>query len=305
MMPVLLLVSIISFALIFVLPGDPALLMLGEQQANDKQAYQALRLQLGLDKPVPVQYVDWLSRTLHGNLGTSTRERTPVIQGIRQRMPITLELACLAMLLALLISVPSGIISAIRPNSIWDMAGSVFSLLGLAIPHFFMGILLIYVLAVTAKVLPPSGFVPINQDIKQHFIRMIMPALTLGVGLAAVQMRQIRSSLIEVLQDDYIITARAKGLQPRMVIIRHALKNALIPFVTIIGLQVGVLFGGAVITESIFSIPGMGRWAVDSIGSRDFPVVQAVCLVMATGVLVASLLADMAYAYIDPRIHAK
>ncbi len=182
------------------------------------------------------------------------------------------------------------------------MGVSLFSFLGVAIPHFWLGILLIYFLAVVARLLPPSGYVSLAEDPAGNLTRMVMPTITLGLGLAAILMRQVRSALLEVLQQDYIVTARAKGLSARLVTLRHALKNGLIPVVTVVGLQLGALFGGAVITESIFSVPGIGRWAVDSIQMRDFPVVQAISLVMAVGVLVSNLVADIAYAYIDPRI---
>lgn len=302
MVPVLLLVSMISFALLFLLPGDPALLILGDQQASNHQAYEALRTELGLDKPVPLQYLNWLGKIMRGDLGLSTRDRQPVIAGIRERLPVTLQLAALAMLLALVIALPTGIISAVRPNSWWDRIFSVLALTGVAIPNFWLGILLIYGLAIFAKLLPPSGFVPFDADPGENLKHLILPAITLGLGLAAVLMRQTRSSMLEVLQQDYIVTARAKGLQARRVVLRHALKNALIPVITIIGLQIGLLFGGAVLTESIFSIPGLGRWSVDSILQRDFPVVQAVCLILALGVLSANLLTDFVYAFVDPRI---
>jgi peptide/nickel transport system permease protein len=303
MIPVLLLVSMVSFSLTFLLPGDPALLILGDQLAADEEAYQQVRDELGLDRPVPVQYLDWLQKLVRGDLGTSTRDRLPVIQGILARLPVTLELSVLAMVIALAIALPTGIISAIKPNTPWDIGCSLFALWGIAIPHFWLGILLIYGFAVFADLLPPSGFVPFPQDPIANLQHMILPALTLGIGLSAVIMRQVRSSLIEVLHQDYIVTARAKGLPAAAVVTRHALKNGLIPVVTVIGLQVGLLFGGAVITESIFSIPGLGRWAVDSILWRDFPVVQAVSLVLALGVLSTNLITDLAYGLIDPRIH--
>ncbi len=303
MIPVVLLVSVISFALTFLLPGDPARLILGDQMAADQDAYQAVRRELGLDRPVPIQYLDWLGGTLTGDLGTSTRDRLPVVAGVGERLPVTLELSALALLLALAVALPAGVVSAMKPNSRWDVGCSLFSLWGVAIPHFWLGILLIYGFAVFLDLLPPSGYVPFADDPAANLKHMVLPAVTLGVGLAAVIMRQVRSSLIEVLQQEYVTTARAKGLATRAVVGRHALKNALIPVVTVIGLQVGLLFGGAVITESIFSIPGLGRWAVDSILWRDFPVVQAVSLVMAIGVLVTNLVTDIAYAYIDPRIH--
>jgi peptide/nickel transport system permease protein len=305
MIPVLLLVSMISFALLFLLPGDPALLILGDQQASNQQAYEALRRELGLDQPVPLQYLNWLGKTVRGDLGVSTRDRQPVVDGLRERLPVTLELAALAMLLAVVIAIPTGIISAVRPNSWLDRILSVLALSGVAIPNFWLGILLIYGLAVIVKVLPPSGFVPFAEDPGRNLKHLILPAITLGLGLAAVIMRQMRSALLEVLQQDYVTTARAKGLGERRVVLRHALKNALIPVNTIVGLQLGLLFGGAVLTESIFSIPGVGRWSVDSILQRDFPVVQAVCLVLALGVLSANLLTDFVYAFVDPRIRRK
>jgi peptide/nickel transport system permease protein len=303
MIPVMVLASIISFSIIFLLPGDPALLILGDQLASDRSVYEAKRAELGLDRPLPIQYLDWLGKTVRGDFGTSTRDRQPVAQGMRERLPITLQLASLALLLALAIALPAGIISALRPNSKWDIVSSLVAFGGIALPNFWFGILLIYLFAVYLRWLPPSGYVPFSEDPVQNLIRMLMPALTLGLGLSAILMRQTRSSLLEVLHQDYMTTARAKGLAQKAVVLRHALKNALIPVVTVLGLQLGVLFGGSVITESIFSIPGIGRWAVDSITARDFPVVQAVSLVLAVGVLLANLVADIAYAYIDPRIH--
>lgn len=302
MIPVLLLVTVISFSLTFLLPGDPALLILGDQMAADEEAYRAVRTELGLDRPVPIQYLDWLSSTARGDLGRSTRDGLPVFEGIVQRLPVTLELSFLSMLIALVIALPAGIVSAVKKNTRWDISFSLLSLWGVAIPHFWLGILLIYAFAVYLKVLPPSGYVSFSEDPMANLRHMILPAVTLGVGLSAVIMRQVRSSLLEVLQQDYIVTARSKGLASRSINLEHALKNGLIPVVTIIGLQVGLLFGGAVITESIFSLPGVGRWAVDSILWRDFPVVQAVSLVMAIGVLVTNLVTDMVYAFIDPRI---
>lgn len=303
MIPVMILASIISFSIIFLLPGDPALLILGDQMASDRTVYEAKRAELGLDRPLPIQYLDWLWKTARGDLGTSTRDRQPVVQGLRERLPVTLQLSALSLLLAIVIAIPAGIISALRPNSRWDIASSLIAFGGIAIPNFWFGILLIYFFAVFLKWLPPSGFVPFSEDPAGNLTRMIMPAFTLGLGLSAVLMRQTRSSLLEVLHQDYMTTARAKGLAQKAVVLRHALKNGLIPVVTVLGLQLGLIFGGSVITESIFSIPGIGRWAVDSITTRDFPVVQAVSLVMAIGVLLANLLADIAYAYIDPRIH--
>jgi peptide/nickel transport system permease protein len=301
MIPVLLIVTMVSFSIIYLLPGDPAMLMLGEN-ATDERLYQALRQQMGLDRPIYVQYLEWLGRILRGDLGISSRDSLPVAEGLRDRAPITIELSLFGLFFAILIALPAGIISATRPNTLLDRIGSILALGGVAIPHFWLGILLIYAFAVHLHLLPAGGYVDPGDDLRQHLLRMIMPAITLGIGSAGMLMRQIRSSLLEVLNEDYVITAVAKGLSYRRVVLRHALKNALIPVITVLGLQIGRMFGGAVITESIFSIPGMGRWAVDSIATRDFSVVQSVALVMAIGVLVANLLADISYAYVNPRI---
>jgi peptide/nickel transport system permease protein len=302
MVPVLLMVSVVSFAIMFMLPGDPALLLLGDQGMADKETYQSLRLELGLDRPIPVQYLDWLQRTLHGDLGKSTRDHEPIIIGMGERLPVTLELSFFGMIVALAISLPAGIIAAMKPNSAWDMIGSVLALAGIAMPSFWLAILLIYEVAVVLHLLPPSGYESFGSDPGQNLIHMILPVVTLGLGLAGTLMRQVHSGLIEAMEQDYIQTARAKGLHPPQVIGKHALKNAMIPIITVIGLQVGRLLGGVVIIETIFGLPGIGRWAVDSILFRDFPVVQAVTLVMAIGVLAANLVADMLYALVDPRI---
>src|SRR5688572_22936867 len=302
MVPVVIMVTAVSFALIFVLPGDPAMLIIGDRSAGSPELYESLRRDLGLDRPVHLQYVDWLGRVVQGDFGKSTRDREPIVNGLKIRLPITLELSALAMLLSLVIAIPAGIVAAVRPNGIWDALGSVVALGGIAMPSFFLAILLIFLLAVQFQLLPPSGYERFMDSPLRNLQLMILPAVTLGLGLAGPLMRQVRSGLLEILGQEYITTARAKGLQPRVVLLGHALRNALIPIITVIGLQVGRLLGGTVIVETMFGIPGIGRWAVDSILLRDFPVVQAVCLVMAIGVLLANLLADLVYALVDPRI---
>lgn len=302
MIPVVILVTMVAFGLILLLPGDPAMMMLGEQNARDPVAYQALRTQLGLDKPLPIQYLTWATRALSGDLGNSLRNHLPIGAEIRSHIFPTVELAVLAMVIALAISIPTGVISALKPGSIADMIATLVALSGVAIPHFFLGILLIYIFAVGMHVLPPSGYVAPWEDLGDNLRLMLLPALTLSTGLCAVLMRQIRSALLEVMQQEYIVTARAKGLAEPIVVVGHALKNALIPVATVIGLQVGSLIGGAVLTETIFSIPGMGRMIVDSIFFRDFPTVQAGVLILAMSVLFANLATDVVYAYIDPRI---
>lgn len=300
--PTLVIISMISFSILLLLPGDPALAILGPDRANDRAAYQVLRQELGLDRPIPLQYLDWAGKALQGDLGRSVRNQQPVLDGIAERLPTTLVLSLCAMLVALLIAVPAGVVSATRPNSKWDIVGTLFALSGVAIPNFWLGIVMIFVFAVWLHLLPPSGYISPTEDPGASLRLLLMPTFTLSTGIAAVIMRQVRSALIEVMQQDYIVTARSKGLHERVLVVRHALKNALIPVVTVIGLQTGRLLGGAVVVETIFSIPGVGRLAVDSIFYRDFPMVQGVILVLALAVLIANLVTDVLYAFIDPRI---
>ena len=304
MVPLLILISMMAFSLLLLLPGDPALAILGEERANanDRQAYLALRREMGLDDPIPIQYLKWAGRALQGDFGTSIRNGTPIGATIATHVVPTIELAFLGFLVALLIAIPAGVASALKPNSPLDVAATVAALSGVAIPNFFLGILLIYGFAVWLRVLPPSGYVPPWENLGENLRLMLMPAFTIGTSLAAILMRQVRSALIEVLQNEYIMTARAKGLGERAVVLRHAFKNAAIPVVTIIGQQMGTLIGGTVITETIFSIPGMGRMIVESIFFRDFPVVQAAVLVLSVSVLLANLATDLAYGFLDPRI---
>jgi peptide/nickel transport system permease protein len=293
---------VIGFSLIMLLPGDPALALLGEDVASDPERYAAYRSELGLDQPIPVQYARWIGRVLSGDLGTSIRNKQPVTEALRQRLPATLELMLVGILFALTIALPLGILSALRPGSRLDSLATLLALSGVAIPSFWLGIMLIYLFSVWLRVLPPSGYVPFAQDPVANLTRMIMPGLAVSTWIAASLMRQIRASLIEVLHADYITTARAKGLSQAYVVLRHALKNALVPVLTVLGLHMGRLFGGTVIVEVIFSIPGIGRLIADSIFFRDFPVGQAAVLVAAIGVLGTNLLTDILYAYVDPRI---
>lgn len=300
--PVIFLVTVVVFSITLLLPGDPALAFLGEGKIHDKVAYEAMRKELGLDQPIPVQYAMWVGRVLTGDMGRSVRTREPVLEGLAARLPVTIHLTVMALAVAMLIAIPVGIISATRPHSGVDVIGTVIAIGGVAIPEFWLGILLIYIFALWLRILPPSGYVPLSAGIWPSFQSMILPAISLGMALNAVTMRQVRSSLIEVLQQEYVITARSKGLTEEAVVRVHALKNTLIPVVTVIGLQIGRLFGGAVVVESIFALPGMGRLAADSIFFRDFPMLQAVVLIMAIAVLVCNLLTDVFYAYLDPRI---
>lgn len=302
MIPVVLLVSVIAFSLVMVLPGDPALALLGEQVAKDSLRYEAYRRELGLDQPLPIQYLSWLSRTLQGDLGTSIRTREDVAAAIQSRLEPTVELGLVALFIALTIAVPTAILSAMRPGSWIDVAGTTLAVGGMAIPGFWLGIMLIYVFAVWLRWLPPSGFVSIGEDPGENLRRMILPGITVATWLTVPIMRQLRASLIEVLQNDYITTARAKGLTEKRVLNVHALRNALIPVLTILGGIVGHMYAGTVIAETIFSIPGVGRLATDSLVFRDFPVIQGIVLFAAISVLMANLLTDILYAYVDPRI---
>jgi peptide/nickel transport system permease protein len=300
--PLLFLVTMVTFSVALLLPGDPALAYIGEANMRDKTMYDAMRKELGLDRPIPVQYAKWLGRVLRGDFGRSIRTREPALEGLMARFPVTLHLTAMAMMVALLVAVPVGVLSAVRPNSKADKVGTVLAMSGVAIPDFWLGIMLIYVFSVWFKVLPPSGYVPVSQGLWPSFLSMLLPAIALGMALSAVVMRQLRSSLIEVLQQEYVMVARAKGLAERLVVGRHALKNALIPVVTVIGLQTGRLFGGAVVVETIFALPGLGRLAADSIFFRDFPMLQGVVLILALAVVLANVLTDLLYAFLDPRI---
>ncbi len=301
MLPVLFLVSVIIFMIIHLTPGDPALMMLGEE-ANP-QALAALRQELGLDQPLPVQYAVWLGRVLRGDLGRSIRTNQPVTEAIGQRLPPTVELTIAALIVSLGIALPAGIVSATRRGSRADIASTVGSLLGVSMPNFFLAVLLIFIFAYKLRWFPPIGWTPPWENLGENLRGLVLPAICLGAAAAAVVARLTRSSLLEVLGQDYVRTARAKGLGESKVIRQHALKNALIPVVTIVGLQVGALLGGAIIIESLFSLPGIGKLVVDSIFQRDFPMVQGVVLFLALVFLGTSLVVDLLYAYLDPRIH--
>jgi len=301
MLPVLLVVSMIAFALLYVLPGDPAVAILGENGGN-QQTYLALRHDLGLDQPIYVQYANWLGRLLHGDLGQSIRTHEPVSAVLAQRVPISLYLGMAGLVVGLALGLSVAIISALKPGSRIDSVGTVLAMGGVAIPSFWQALLLVYVFAVVLRWVPPSGFTSPFDDPGLSIRMLILPAIVLGTHSAAVIMRQGRSALIEVLEQDYITTARSKGLHVRSVVARHALKNAMIPIVTVVGLQVGSLVSGAAITETVFAIPGVGRAAVDAIFFRDYPVLQGAVLVLTFAVLLTNLVTDVAYAYLDPRI---
>jgi len=300
MVPVAFLVSVAVFALIHLTPGDPARLILGEEASP--QAIAALRHELSLDRPLPEQYAIWISHVLRGDLGRSARTHQPVLQAIGERLPATFQLGLTALAWSLLVAVPLGTIAALRRGSAIDVAATGFTVAGVSVPNFFIGLLLILVLSVTLRVFPPGGYAPLTESIPENLRRLVLPAITLGTAGAAINMRFTRSSMIEVLRQDYIRTARAKGASWLRVVTRHALKNALIPVVTIVGLQVGQIIEGAVVTESVFSWPGVGKLAIDSIFGRDYPIIQGIVLLAAFSFMLANLVVDLAYAWLDPRI---
>ena len=298
--PVLVLVTAGVFSLIHLTPGDPVEAMMAESQ--DSQAKEALRRELGLDQPLYVQYFAWIGRLAQGDLGRSVRNHEPVIENVGRRIRPSLQLALLAMVVSLSVAFPLGILSATHRNSPIDGLGTVLALVGICMPNFLIALLLIFAFGVTLRWLPISGYVDPLQEPLAGIRSLALPAITLGMALAAVITRTLRSSLLEVLSEDYVRTARAKGLEERLVIRSHALKNSLIPVVTLLGLQFGTLIGGAVITEYVFALPGVGRLVVDAIFSRDYPLVQGVVLLISLGFILSNLVVDLVYGWVDPRI---
>ena len=299
----LLLITVIVFAGVRMIPGDPARVLGGTDA--DAAGLEEIREKYGLNDPVPVQYLRWLALAVRGDLGESIRTRTSVAWTVAIKAPITIELALLALLVAIAIAIPIGVLAAVRRNTAWDVLASSVSLCGVSIPNFWLGIMLILLVSVRLGWLPASGFVPLGEDPLGNLKRMVMPALVLGSGLAAALMRQTRNAMIEVLSTDYVRTARAKGLAQPAVVVRHALRNGLIPVVTILGLQMGALMGGAVVTESIFVLPGFGRLIVEAVFTRDYPVVQGVVLLTASSYVLINLLVDVSYTVLNPRIRIR
>ena len=302
MIPVALLVTIAVFALARLSPADPVLVFAGEDR--NPAAMAAIRAELGLDQPVPVQYIAWLSRAVQGDLGRSFQNKQKVSEAIIERLPATFELGLAALLISITFALGIGILSAVKRNSVIDLLSTSITLMGVSFPSFFLGILLILLFAyvIPGHIFPPGGYVPLTTDVGENLRRLVLPAATLATASLALNLRQVRSSLLEVFGNDYMRTARAKGLREGTVITRHALKNALIPVVTLIGIQIGAIIEGAVITETIFFWPGIGRLAVQAIPSNDYPVVQGVVLVSAFSFMLSTLFVDVLYAWIDPRI---
>ena len=301
LVPTIFLVSIIVFALQQLMPGDPAVLLAGESAGNPHVVAQ-IRDQLLLNRPLWVQYLHWADGVLHGNLGYSWRLSEPVSELIAQKLPVTLQLSVMAFFFAVVIGVPAGVVSAVKQGTAWDWAANAIGLSGLSIPNFWLGIVLILVVSVDLGWLPPSGYVSLARDPLRSIETTIMPAFVLGNAIAAILMRHTRSAMLQALAQDYVRTARAKGLSETRVVLRHALRNALIPVVTLGGLQLGLLLSGAVLTEQVFDIPGLGKLVVDSVFNRDYPVIQGVVLVTALLYVLINLITDLLYAVINPRL---
>lgn len=320
LIPVLLGVSIVVFSLIRLIPGDPVIIMLGEKARVED--IERVREEMGFNRPIPVQYVEWMGKILRGDLGTSIINRTPVMGELKTRLAATIEMVVAGMLIGMIIGISIGILSALRRNSWLDVVSTFGALLGVSMPIYWLALILIYALAVNRQIFPPSARLDVALDVDRHtgfmlidtlmsgdmslfrnaIWHLLLPSFVLSTVIMPILARLTRSSMLEVLQQDYVRTAQAKGLANRVVVIRHALKNALLPIVTVVGLQLGGLLGGALLTETIFSWPGMGLWTYRAIQSRDYPIVQGAVLVSATIYVFVNLLVDISYAYLDPRI---
>ena len=300
MLPVALLVSFMAFLLIHLIPGDPARVLLGEEATPPTVA--ALQRELGLDKPLLLQFALWLWQAVHGNLGDSIQLHQPVTQALMQRLPVTIELGVASLLFSLVLAIPLGVYSATHRNSWVEWLVNISSLLGTAIPSFVLALLLIFLFAVVWRPFPPGGYVPFMEDPVSNLRDLVLPMIALGTGAVAVNLRQIRASMTEVLEQDYVRTARAKGLSEWRVTYVHALRNALVPLITIVGLQIGAILGGAFVIETVFLWPGVGALAIQSIFSKDYPVIQGTVLLVAFSYMLTNLLVDLSYPFFDPRI---
>jgi peptide/nickel transport system permease protein len=305
LIPVLLGVSIVVFVLIRLIPGDAALLAIGVDQRVTPEIREQVRKSYGLDQPQPVQYLRWMGHLLQGDLGTSLRTRRSVNEELGLRLPVTVELAVLAALLGTLPALIAGVVAAVRRNSALDYAATVATLLGISVPNFLLAILLVLVFCLWLRWLPPIGYVELTKDPLGNLRTMILPALSLSLPLAAVLMRNTRSAVLEVLSQEHVRVARAKGLPEKRVLGRHVMLNAALPILTVAGIQVASLLGGTVIIETIFGLPGVGRYIYEAISNRDYPVVQGVTLVIATIFVVVSMTVDVLYAVLDPRLRTQ
>jgi len=298
--PTVLGVTLLVFLMMHFIPGDPVTLLLGNNYTEGTAA--AIRREYGLDRPLHVQYVVWLEHLVTGDWGHSIIANRPIFTDLMSRLPVTFELIILSMGFALLVAIPAGVIAALRPYSWRDYAAMTTALVGVSVPEFFMGVLLILCFALAWEVLPAVGYVSLTDSLWGNLQHMILPAVTLGLARAALLTRLIRASMMEVIRLDYVTTARAKGVREWAVVLRHALKNALIPTVTVLGLQVGFLIGGAIVVETVFSVPGVGSFGIGAIALRDYPQVQAFVLLFALGFVLVNLVVDILYALLDPRI---
>lgn len=302
LIPVLFGVSIAIFAMVRMLPGDASMLAIGVDQRITPEQREAIRRSYGLDDPQPVQYVKWMKHVVQGDLGKSLRTKRPLTTELKLRLPVTVELTLLAGLLGLLPALAVGLLAALKRNSVADYAATVITLLGISAPSFFIAILLMLLFSYKLKWLPPVGYVKFSEDPAQNLKSMLLPAVSLALPFAAVIMRNTRSAVLEVLGQEHVRVARAKGLSQKSVVVRHVIPNASLPIITIAGIQIAGLLGGTVIIEQIFGLPGLGRYIYDAIANRDYPVVQGVTLVIATIFVVVSMCVDILYAVVDPRL---
>ena len=302
LIPVLLGVSIVVFFLVRLIPGSALQMYLGTQVEATPEQMEELRRIFGEDKPIPVLYIEWLGRLLHGDLGYSLRTGRQVLPDILQRLPLSFELTVFALFLALLIGIPLGIIGAVKKNPILDIVIRITGLLGLSLPQFWLASLMVIAFSSFRGFIPMGNYIPFTQAPLENIRMMLLPSLAIGIGLAAVIMRYMRNSMLEVMQMDYIRTAQAKGLKRKVVISRHALKNAILPVITIAGFNTGYLLGGAIVIEEVFALPGMGRLVLYAIYQRDYPLIQGIVLIIALMFVLINLLTDLLYAAIDPRI---
>lgn len=300
MVPLLFLLSIITFAILALLPGDATGAILGDHAREDARA--ALREELGIDRPIVVQYIDWITNAATGDFGRSYANRQPVNSNLANRIPITVELGVVSLFLSGLIGIPLGVVASLRPKSLGDRLTMTFAVAGVAIPNFFLGMLLAIVFSINLGWLPSTGWVPITEDPVAHFKHIVLPVMALVAAPTAIIARMTRTSMIGVLSEDYVRTARSKGLRERTIVIRHALRNALVPTITVMGLQLATLLGGTIIIEQVFAIPGMGRLALNSVVRHDTPTLQALVVIIGAFVLTVNLIVDILYAYVNPRI---
>jgi peptide/nickel transport system permease protein len=298
--PVLFLITAIVFAVVYFIPGDPAMVVLGQAATTENLA--AMRERLGLDKPLLIRYAIWLGHMVRGDLGESILSRQPVWTLIGRALPITLYLSFFSLLIALVIAVPAGILAALKRNTWVDLVATTWAFLGVSIPGFWLAIMLVYLFGVRLQWVPLQGYISPGEDFVASVKTMVLPAVTLGVFLSGPLTRYLRSSMLQTMAQEFVLVARAKGLSERRVIAGYMVRNSLIPFVTVLGVQLGYLIGGAVVVENVFALPGIGDLAVSAIGNRDYPVIQGVVLVVATGFVLINIIVDLIYAVLDPRI---